>query len=624
MIVITVQSYNGQPLSGLAASFDELGGTIGRAETNQLVLSDAERTVSRVHAEVVYRRGSHALIDRGSNPVLVNGRPLGAGHEAPLSDGDQLTIGGYVLGVALAGKTSARDPFADLFDAPAAQASAPAPLQAQVRPPARAPAAAPPPWPAQPTPKRPVDPSTANTVPALPQDWDPFAAAPTAPSTSAPDPFKSMVPGSAESLLAPGPVAPSASAASLDSLFGLDGTSAATDPVARSPLAAPLAQSNTSTDADPLRALGQAVQGAPAPWVDAGSDMNTPWGRGVLRDSGAAAPAASPVATPPPAPEAPPGAVLSWQQANREVKVITLPGEARGGAAAPPASNPPPGTLTMILGKAGGASGTSLSAPPPASPTTMPPTVMPSVTMPAAILPAAANPEAPAPLPPPPASVDANATTAAAPTPPNATPPTAPAAPDALLQALAEGLGLPAQKLRTLDAAQMRLIGTLLRESTDGTVALLLARAALKRELRTDQTMIAARENNPLKFSPSVEMALLQLLGDPMPGFMPPDAALRDAFDDLRAHQVGMMGGLRAALDGLLQRFEPTRLEAQIARRGGLARMLPGSRKAQLWEQFQALYQQLSTEAAEDFHAAFGEAFRRAYEAHIEQIRRGE
>ena len=41
MIVLTVLSYNGEPSEGQSASFDEIGGSIGRADNNQLVLPRA-------------------------------------------------------------------------------------------------------------------------------------------------------------------------------------------------------------------------------------------------------------------------------------------------------------------------------------------------------------------------------------------------------------------------------------------------------------------------------------------------------------------------------------------------------------------------------------------------------
>jgi FHA domain-containing protein len=143
VIKLTVQSYNGAPLpQALSAQFDELGGTIGRADNNQLVLPDPERSISRVHAQVSYRNGTYVLVDRGSNAVIVNGRPLGNGAESPLAAGDQVQIGGYLIRVdamtaAMAGSGGAgasSDPFGDLggmaFAAPAGPATPPRAPQA--------------------------------------------------------------------------------------------------------------------------------------------------------------------------------------------------------------------------------------------------------------------------------------------------------------------------------------------------------------------------------------------------------------------------------------------------------------------------------------------------------------
>ena len=190
----------------------------------------------------------------------------------------------------------------------------------------------------------------------------------------------------------------------------------------------------------------------------------------------------------------------------------------------------------------------------------------------------------------------------------------------ALIAALLQGLGAPGVRIESLSPELMLLIGQLLRESTRGAVELLLARTALKREMRAQVTMIVARENNPLKFSPSVEMALQHLLSPTTPGFMPAASAVRDAFNDLRAHQLGVMAGMKAALDGVLQRFDPQQLEAQLSSRSTLSNLIPSSRKAKLWELFQQLFGQLSSEAQDDFDELFGKAFLRAYEAQLDRL----
>ena len=192
-----------------------------------------------------------------------------------------------------------------------------------------------------------------------------------------------------------------------------------------------------------------------------------------------------------------------------------------------------------------------------------------------------------------------------------------------MLAAFLEGIGIAGLPITQLTPELMRLVGQLLHEATRGTVDLLVARAALKREVRAEMTMIVARENNPLKFSPSVEVALDHLLKPPARGFMPPDKAMRDAYDDLRAHQFGFLAGMRAALEGVLKRFDPVLLEGKLTQGSMLSSMIPGSRKARMWDVFQQHYGQISAEASDDFHELFGKEFLRAYEAQLDQLQKG-
>ena len=118
MITLTVVAFNNTLADGtLQVQFDELGGSIGRADANQLVLPDPERMVSRVAAQVVYRNGGFVIVDRGSNPISLNGRALASGREAPLADGDRVHICGYELSVKLggAGPAAPSDPFSKLL-----------------------------------------------------------------------------------------------------------------------------------------------------------------------------------------------------------------------------------------------------------------------------------------------------------------------------------------------------------------------------------------------------------------------------------------------------------------------------------------------------------------------------
>ena len=81
MLTIRAVSFKGRPLDReLVARFEEAGGTIGRGESNTLVLADPERFISRTHATIAFQAGGYVITDTGTkNPVVVNGRSLGSG-----------------------------------------------------------------------------------------------------------------------------------------------------------------------------------------------------------------------------------------------------------------------------------------------------------------------------------------------------------------------------------------------------------------------------------------------------------------------------------------------------------------------------------------------------------------
>ena len=192
---------------------------------------------------------------------------------------------------------------------------------------------------------------------------------------------------------------------------------------------------------------------------------------------------------------------------------------------------------------------------------------------------------------------------------------------DELLAAFLRGLGSTHQAPEMLTPGLMERIGTILRSATEGTLQLLLTRQEFKREVRAEVTMIASQANNPLKFSPTADVALAHLLGPGVRGFMPPEAAMRDAFNDLRAHQFGVMVGMRAALAHVIARFEPDELEKKISAKSALDALFSANRKAKLWDQFVALYGGIASEAEDDFHNLFGKAFLEAYEEQMARLK---
>lgn len=566
---ISILSHNGvQPAHGASHDFDARGGGIGREDGNELVLPDPERHISRLQARVIFENGEFFLEDQGGNPSAVNDRPVGRGHRVALREGDRISIGSYILLVeferatpvfaaAESPKTHAPDPLG-LFGGASVEPAAPDPFGGT------------------------FNASTPKSPPASSSD-DPFAvfmmpgSAPAAQSAPA-DPFSSPAPQASSATRGdPLGLGPGSREPSIDTLFGGLGKTGP-DLFAGTPLgdSLPTPADASGGEVDPLALLGGATRSAPPadPQRDDVPALNQafvpPKALASARQSGDMVFSWDTESSPPAgAKPAPP--------ATDRSEPAAVPPQAVEASSDHDTATP---AKTVILGARPSRTDTAIEP------------VVPSVA------PALATPPTPAPTP---------------------TPALASSG-DALLDALRRGLGVPLAPPEGLTPEFMEQLGVVLREATQGTLDLLTARALTKREVRAEVTMIVSKGNNPLKFSPDVGFALSQLLVPQGRGFMAADEAMRDAYDDLRAHQFGFMAGMRAALAGVLKRFEPDALEARVASRGVFDNLLPGSRKARLWDLFEQMYGEISREAEDDFHALFGREFLRAYEEQVERL----
>lgn len=193
---------------------------------------------------------------------------------------------------------------------------------------------------------------------------------------------------------------------------------------------------------------------------------------------------------------------------------------------------------------------------------------------------------------------------------------------DDLVLALFAGLGLAAPAPAARTPAQMETIGALLRATIEGTLGLLAARGIAKRELGASETLVQTRQNNPLKFSADASTALIGLLAPPQRGFIPALAAVRETYDDLRAHEMAILAGMRAALEAAIARFDPATLEERWAEKGVWENLRPVNHKAKLWERYAEQHAEIAREIEENFDSIFSQAFAAAYEAQRARLTR--
>lgn len=206
------------------------------------------------------------------------------------------------------------------------------------------------------------------------------------------------------------------------------------------------------------------------------------------------------------------------------------------------------------------------------------------------------------------------------PQPPAAPPPQAPpaeAAGSTDLSQVLRGAGLDPN---LINPELGKELGQILNVVVAGMINVLKARTEVKSQFRVPVTTIKPVENNPLKFSASVEDALYNLLVKKGAGYLGPVEAFEEGFEDIKAHQMAMLAGMRAAFGHMLQRFDPYELESVFGGKVKHSSLMGVGSKIKYWEQYKSHYKDICDEAEDNFQRLFGEAFAQAYEEQMQRL----
>ena len=181
-----------------------------------------------------------------------------------------------------------------------------------------------------------------------------------------------------------------------------------------------------------------------------------------------------------------------------------------------------------------------------------------------------------------------------------------------LLAAFLAGAGLERLPDGVDPAAAMRALGESSRLLLRTLAQLLAARRALQSDFLVPPTVIASSTNNASRFPVEEGQMLGLLLGAAAPGFTSGPGAIAATCRDLVEHQVALLAGIQAALTLVVQRLSPEQISAST--KGGL---LGG--KAKQWERYEAVYDQVQRDVANNLAGPLGQAFAAAYEAYAKR-----
>lgn len=196
--------------------------------------------------------------------------------------------------------------------------------------------------------------------------------------------------------------------------------------------------------------------------------------------------------------------------------------------------------------------------------------------------------------------------------PPVAAPAPGPAIDAAGWAAFFEGAGLAPGEVHLSPDAMHRL-GVLYRQVVLGLWDIIQDRAAFKDEFRVERTQLSIGRNNPLKHLPPLDAAKL-LLGDPLPGFMGAEDAVRTAFEDIKKHQLAMLAGVQQALSAVFDRLSPQEIDALAQKAAGQRKGLPFGRGISPWSVYLTVFEALKKDATSNANGVMSVAFREGYE----------
>lgn len=129
----------------------------------------------------------------------------------------------------------------------------------------------------------------------------------------------------------------------------------------------------------------------------------------------------------------------------------------------------------------------------------------------------------------------------------------------ALIAAFCKAAGLPPETVPLQSAeALMSVLGESHRIIADELMRMLKLRGTMKVfVLGSQQTMLGAADNNPLKFMSDRTQALETLFGPPREGFLPAPDAFADALREIRCHHEAFLDATQAALGAVFDGLSP-------------------------------------------------------------------
>ncbi|PSU34126.1 type VI secretion system-associated FHA domain protein TagH [Photobacterium lutimaris] len=164
-------------------------------------------------------------------------------------------------------------------------------------------------------------------------------------------------------------------------------------------------------------------------------------------------------------------------------------------------------------------------------------------------------------------------------------------------------------------------LGIITQQLMAGLMDALHQRSIFKQNSRLNQTLFKRQENNPLKFSATIEDAIHNLLNRNSTSFLSADKAVNEAFRDLEKHEQALLAGVEGTVHGLVKLLSPDSISIRGREHTLWQRITPSNTKSNNWDTYVAMYQRLEHDLDGASKAFYLDDFVKSYEAYLKGVK---
>ncbi len=153
-----------------------------------------------------------------------------------------------------------------------------------------------------------------------------------------------------------------------------------------------------------------------------------------------------------------------------------------------------------------------------------------------------------------------------------------------------------------------------------GLIELLRHRASLKSEFKINQTTFQPQENNPLKFSATIDDVFNNLFLHGSRSFLSSEKAIKSAFSDTEKHDKALSAGNMGALLGVLNQLAPEQINLKNNQDHYFDKLIRANKHARNWDLYTQLHDDLKNEISTHGSSALTDEFVKAYDEKIKSL----